>query len=104
MIHRDFEAKAPTGTDLLTRAESGAYLSQFDVVPTFRVGVHGGEVVVSEQGDTRRSIGVYGDTINIAARMEDAAKEHGVACVLSGDIAAGLDNCRGHIRPLSEAR
>jgi hypothetical protein len=84
------------------RRESAAYLSQFDVVPTFRVGVHGGDVVVSEQGDTRRSIGVYGDTINIAARMEDAAKEHGVACVFSGDIAAAFDDCRGLIRPLEK--
>jgi class 3 adenylate cyclase len=91
-------------TFAVMRRESAAYLRQFDVVPTFRVGVHGGDVVVSEQGDTRRSIGVYGDTINIAARMEDAAKEHGVACVLSGDIAAALDNCRGRIRPLSEER
>jgi adenylate cyclase len=91
-------------TFAVMRRESAAYLSQFDVVPTFRVGVHGGDVVVSEQGDTRRSIGVYGDTINIAARMEDAAKEHGVGCVLSGDIAAALVNCRGRIRPLSEER
>ena len=91
-------------TFAVMRRESATYLSQFDVVPTFRIGVHGGDVVVSEQGDTRRSIGVYGDTINIAARMEDAAKEHGVACVLSGDIAAALDDCRGRIRPLSEER
>jgi adenylate cyclase len=91
-------------TFAVMRRESATYLRQFDVVPTFRVGVHGGDVVVSEQGDTRRSIGVYGDTINIAARMEDAAKEHGLACVLSGDIAAALDNRRGRIRPLSEER
>jgi len=91
-------------TFAVMRRESAAYLRQFDVVPTFRVGVHGGDVVVSEQGDTRRSIGVYGDTINIAARMEDAAKEHGVGCVLSGDIAAALDNRRGCIRLLSEER
>jgi class 3 adenylate cyclase len=91
-------------TFAVMRRESATYLTQFDVVPTFRVGVHGGDVVVSEQGDTRRSIGVYGDTINIAARMEDEAKEHGVACVLSGDIAAALDDCRGRIRPLSEER
>jgi adenylate cyclase len=84
------------------RREHAAYLGQFGLVPTFRVGVHGGDVVVSEQGDTRRSIGVYGDTINITARMEDAAKTHGVACVVSGDLAASLDNSSGRIRPLAE--
>ncbi len=32
VIHRDFEAKAPTGTDLLARAESGAYGSRFELL------------------------------------------------------------------------
>jgi adenylate cyclase len=38
--------------------ERAAYLAEWGVVPTFRVGVHGGEVVVSVQGDTKRSIGI----------------------------------------------
>ena len=58
-----------------------AYERQFGTVPKFRIGVHGGDVVVSEQGDTKRSIGIYGDAINIAARMEQAAKAHGVSCI-----------------------
>jgi len=70
--------------------EQANFLQQFGVVPSFRIGVHGGEVVVSEQGDTKRAIGVYGSTINIAARMEEAAKAHGVACVVSGDVAEAL--------------
>ena len=70
--------------------EQPEYLEQFGVVPSFRVGVHGGEVVVSAQGDTKRAIGVYGSTINIAARMEDAAKAHNVACAISGDVVEAL--------------
>jgi class 3 adenylate cyclase len=70
--------------------ERTEYLEQFGVVPVFRIGVHGGEVVVSEQGDTKRAIGVYGTTINIAARMEEAAKAHGIACAISGDVAENL--------------
>src|SRR6516165_305613 len=54
------------------KREQLEYQEQFGIVPSFRIGVHGGEVVVSEQGDTKRSIGVYGTTINIAARMEEA--------------------------------
>jgi len=72
--------------------EQPEYLEQFGVVPSFRVGVHGGEVVVSEQGETKRAIGVYGSTINIAARMEDAAKAHNVACVISGDVVEALQD------------
>lgn len=75
--------------------EGGHYLAQFGVTPTFRIGVHGGEVVVSEQGDTKRSIGIYGSTINIAARMEEAAKAHRIACAISGDVAAALTESAG---------
>ncbi len=32
VIGRDFEAKAPTGTDILTRAETGAYPSRFELL------------------------------------------------------------------------
>jgi adenylate cyclase len=75
--------------------ERAIYREQFGVVPSFRVGVHGGEVVVSEQGDTKRAIGIYGNTINIAQRMEDAAKARGVACVISGDVVAALPRSSG---------
>ncbi|MBV9375762.1 MAG: adenylate/guanylate cyclase domain-containing protein [Alphaproteobacteria bacterium] len=70
--------------------ERREYLEQFGIVPSFRIGVHGGEVVVSEQGDTKRAIGVYGSTINIAARMEEVAKEHKVKCAISGAVAQAL--------------
>jgi len=72
------------------RREGSEYERLFGLVPRYRIGVHGGDVVVSEQGDTKRAIGVYGDTINIAARMEEAAKAYGVGCVLSGQAASGL--------------
>jgi len=75
--------------DTISR-EHDAFEEQFGVVPSFRMGVHGGEVVVSEQGDTKRAIGIYGSTINIAARMEDEAKTHNVRCVISGDVAEAL--------------
>ena len=66
------------------------YERHFGAVPLFRIGVHGGEVVVSEQGDTKRSIGIYGDVINIAARMEQAAKAHRVSCILSDSVIEAL--------------
>jgi class 3 adenylate cyclase len=81
--------------------EHAAYLKSFGVVPSFRVGLHGGDVIVSEQGDTKRSIGIYGDPINIAARMEDAARRHGVPCVLSQILADALQD-QSRIRTLGE--
>ena len=84
------------------RREEVAYQRQFGVVPSFRIGVHGGEVVVSEQGDTKRAIGVYGSTINIAARMEEAAKAHNVACAISGDVAQALADGEPQLLPLGD--
>jgi len=84
--------------------ERGEYLEQFGVVPSFRIGVHGGEVVVSEQGATKRAIGVYGSTINIAARMEEAAKAHHIACAMSGDIAENLLDDEGRLIPIGHER
>jgi class 3 adenylate cyclase len=67
--------------------EADSYRSRFGRVPEYRIGVHGGPIVTSEEGDTKRAIGFYGDTIHIAARLEQKAKELGIDCVLSGNIA-----------------
>jgi adenylate cyclase len=80
--------------------ERAEFQRQFGVVPSFRIGVHGGEVVVSEQGDTKRAIGIYGSTINIAARMEEAAKAHNVTCVISGDVAEALTDHGERLFPI----
>ena len=86
------------------RREQREYLEQFGVVPSFRVGVHGGEVVVSEQGDTKRAIGVYGSTINIAARMEEVAKARNIACAISGDVAENLLENEGRLIPIGHEK
>src|SRR5205807_9867990 len=86
------------------RREELAYQREFGVVPLFRVGVHGGEVVVSEQGDTKRAIGVYGSTINIAARMEEAAKAHNIACAISGDVAEALRDHDKRLLPIGHEK
>jgi len=39
---------------------------------------------------SKRAIGVYGNTTNIAQRMEEAAKARGVACVISEDVVSAL--------------
>ena len=68
--------------------EGPAYLHGFGRVPKFGVGIHGGEVVIAEQGDTKRAIGIFGDAINLAARMEEIAKQRRVGCVVSADLAS----------------
>jgi adenylate cyclase len=86
------------------RHEQANYQQKFGDVPNFRIGVHGGDVVVSEQGDTKRAIGIYGSTINISARMEEAAKAHRVSCVISGDVAQALSNGNGALLPIGHEK
>lgn len=78
--------------------EAEYYRSTFGHVPAYRIGVHGGPIVTSEEGDTKRAIGFYGDTIHIAARLEQKAKELGVGCVLSGDVAEHQAGLGGRLR------
>jgi adenylate cyclase len=94
--------RAVDGIFTAVRREHGEYHRQFGIAPTFRIGIHGGDVVVSEQGDTKRAIGVYGDPINIAARMEEAARTHNVVCVISGYVAEALDNREKRILPIGD--
>jgi adenylate cyclase len=82
--------------------EREVYERSFEVAPGFRVGIHGGDVIVNEQGDARRSIGIYGDAINIAARMEEAARAHNVRCVISEVVADASSERRRFRAPGAE--
>ena len=78
--------RAAEGIFQAVEREREAYRSRFGFVPALRIGAHGGDVVLSEQGDARRAIGVYGDGINIAARMEQAAKNRNEMALFSSDL------------------
>jgi class 3 adenylate cyclase len=62
------------------------YQRQFGLVPNFRAGLHAGPVVISECGDSRRQIAYFGDTMNVAARLQEHCKEVGRALLASGDL------------------
>jgi adenylate cyclase len=101
-VRRDRLLRAVDAIFAAVDREHHEYESLFGQTPSFRIGIHGGDVVVSEQGDIKRGIGVYGDTINIAARMEEAAAAHGVACVISADVARALTDPAGYLLPLGD--
>lgn len=69
------------------QAEAAAYRAEFDTVPDFRAALHVGPVVVSEIGDDKRSIVLVGDTMNTAARLEQAARDLGHDLVCSAEAA-----------------
>ncbi len=67
-------------------AQKAQYLAQFGAVPEFRAALHCGEIVAGEIGDVRREIAYVGDTLNVAARLLDAAKELGHDILVSEDL------------------
>jgi adenylate cyclase len=64
------------------------YEARYHAVPSFRAAIHYGEIVAGEIGDVRREIAYVGDTLNVAARLLDAAKELGHDVLVSDDLLA----------------
>ena len=69
-------------------ANAETYRKRFGGVPTFRAALHRGEIVAGEIGDVRREIAYVGDTLNVAARLLDAAKSSGYEVLVSADLLA----------------
>jgi adenylate cyclase len=69
-------------------ANRESYLKRFGAVPSFRASLHYGEIVAGEIGDVRREIAYVGDTLNVAARLLDAAKTLGHDVLISADLLA----------------
>jgi class 3 adenylate cyclase len=67
------------------------YRGEFGLVPNFRAGLHAGPVVISECGDSRRQVAYFGDTMNVAARLQEHCKEAGRALLVSADLLRLVD-------------
>lgn len=65
---------------------AGRYEAEFGLVPEFRAGIHAGPVVISECGDSRRQVAYFGDTVNVAARLQAHCKEAGRPLLVSGEL------------------
>lgn len=62
------------------------YRREFGLVPEFRAGIHAGPVVISECGDSHRQVAYFGDTVNVAARLQAHCKEAGRRLLVSGEL------------------
>ena len=67
------------------------YERDFGLTPLFRVGLHGGPIIAGECGDDKREIGYFGDTINTAARIQEACKEFQRPLLVSGELLRRMD-------------
>jgi adenylate cyclase len=45
------------------------FLTAYGYIPSFKAGLHFGDVTVGEIGDVKRDIAFHGDTMNTAARI-----------------------------------
>lgn len=51
-----------------------SYIKKFGLIPGFKAGVHYGEVVIGEVGDSRKEIVFHGDVMNTASRIQGYSK------------------------------
>jgi class 3 adenylate cyclase len=92
---------------------AGTYGRDFGMVPRFRAALHAGPLVMSECGVSRCQIAYFGDTINVAARLQEHCKDVGrdflVSAALLQKMRArtpfkftdlGLTPLRGHAQPV----
>ena len=72
-------------------AQSAAfYQREFGVVPQFSAALHAGAVVVSECGNSKRQIAYFGDTVNVAARLQEEGKVRAASLVASASVLKGV--------------
>ena len=62
------------------------YEKEFDVLPEFKAGLHGGELVVTEVGVVKKEIAYHGDVINTTARIQDQCNKLGKELLISGEL------------------
>ena len=68
-------------------AQARLYQADFATTPDFRAALHIGPVLVGEIGDDKRAIVLLGDTMNTAARLEEAARDLGHDLICSAEAA-----------------
>jgi len=67
------------------------FQNAYDFTPRYRGGCHVGPVITGEVGSDRKEILFLGDTVNTAARLEEAAKQYDRDLLVSGDLLATLE-------------
>lgn len=72
-------------SDALERRR-GDYLAEFGAAPQLRGALHQGPLVVGEMGDVKREIVMLGDTMNTAARIEEACRTTGCDSIASAPL------------------
>ncbi len=68
------------------RKRSDWYNKTFDVVPTFKAGLHVGKVTTGEIGALKKEIIFTGDVLNTTARIQGLCNQYDVDIIISEDL------------------
>jgi adenylate cyclase len=68
------------------KAYSEKYQSKYNLVPSFKAGVHYGEVTVGEIGVIKRDIIFSGDVLNTTARIQELCNKYAEKLIVSKNI------------------
>jgi adenylate cyclase len=74
-----------------------SYLTEFGAAPQLRGALHLGPLVVGEMGDVKREIVMLGDTMNTAARIEEACRVTGRDYIASAPLLRAAQPLPSHI-------
>jgi class 3 adenylate cyclase len=68
------------------------YLDKYDMVPTFKAGMHYGKVSTGTIGTIKKEIIYTGDVLNTTSRIEGLCNQHNVNLLLSKDLLNKIPN------------
>ena len=71
------------------------YLKTYGMAPTFKTGVHAGEVTAGYIGIIKKELVFSGDTLNTAARIRSKCHELNESFIVSEEFLAGLAKLKG---------
>lgn len=66
------------------------YKENFGVLPEFKAGLHGGELVVTEVGVVKKEIAYHGDVMNTTARIQAQCNTFDTHLLISGELFKDL--------------
>ncbi len=73
-----------------------SYIKKFGLIPGFKAGVHYGEVVIGEVGDSRKEIVFHGDVMNTASRIQGYSKVLNKQILISKEALQLLGTGKGY--------
>ena len=79
------------------------YISQYGVAPSFKTGIHAGDVTAGYIGIIKKDLVFSGDTLNTTARITSKCHDLNSPFLLSAEFLQGLENKNGFlIREIGE--